>query len=98
MGGLACGEDPGKTLRSPSFFAPRVHVKGRWRYHERYPRLTDDKNRRHLTPSTGMPAGDDVHATRRGGARHEVSARVTLTPRATAKPGAKAGAVLEGWA
>ena len=31
-----------------------------------------------------------VHATRRGGARHEVSARVTLK--------AKAGEVLEGWA
>ena len=48
------------------------------------------KNRRSLTPSTGMPVGDDVHATRRGGARHDLSARVTLKD--------KAGAVLEGWA
>ena len=46
-------------------------------------------NRRSLTPSTGQPAGE-VHATRRGGARHEVSARVTLKD--------KAGLVLEGWA
>ena len=37
-----------------------------------------------------MPAGDDVHATRRGGARHEVSSRVTLT--------GKSGEVYEGWA
>jgi hypothetical protein len=37
-----------------------------------------------------MPVGDDVHATRRGGARHEVSSRVTLK--------AKSGKVLEGWA
>jgi hypothetical protein len=33
---------------------------------------------------------EDVHATRRGGARHEVSARVALK--------AKSGEVLEGWA
>jgi hypothetical protein len=47
------------------------------------------KNRRSLTPTIGVsPAG--VHATRRGGARHEVSARVTLT--------SPSGAVLEGWA
>ena len=52
--------------------------------------MPDAKNRRSLTPSTGMPVGDDVHATRRGGARHEVSARVTLK--------AKDGAILEGWA
>ncbi len=52
--------------------------------------LVDAKNRRSLTPSTGMPAGDDVHATRRGAARHDVSSRVTLK--------AKSGAVLEGWA
>ena len=56
--------------------------------------MTDAKNRRHLTPSTGMPTGEDVHATRRGGARHEVSARVTMTPR----PGSKSTDVLEGWA
>jgi hypothetical protein len=47
------------------------------------------KNRRSLTPTTGLPAGD-VHATRRGGARHDVTARVTMK--------AKAGPVLEGWA
>lgn len=47
------------------------------------------KNRRSLTPSTGQPAGD-VHATRRGGARHDVTARVTLK--------GKTGPVLEGWA
>ena len=48
------------------------------------------KNRRSLTPQTGMPAGPDVHATRRGGARHDVTARVSLK--------GKEGAVLEGWA
>ena len=37
-----------------------------------------------------MPATDDVHATRRGGARHDVTARVTLK--------SKTGPVLEGWA
>jgi hypothetical protein len=51
------------------------------------------KNRRNLTPPRGVPAGD-VHATRRGGARREVSARVTLRPLvASASP-----KVLEGWA
>ena len=50
------------------------------------------KNRRSLTPSTGMPV-HDVHATRRGGARHEVSARVMLKPVAGGK-----GATHEGWA
>ena len=54
------------------------------------PPLVDAKNRRSLTPSTGIPTGDDVHATRRGAARHDVSSRVTLK--------AKSGAVLEGWA
>jgi hypothetical protein len=52
--------------------------------------LVDAKNRRSLTPSTGTPMGDDVHATRRGAARHDVSSRVTLK--------AKSGALLEGWA
>jgi hypothetical protein len=46
-------------------------------------------HRRSLTPNPDQPAGE-VHATRRGGARHEVSARVTLKN--------KAGLVLEGWA
>jgi hypothetical protein len=49
------------------------------------------KNRRSLTPPTGVPV-DDVHATRRGGARHEVSARVSL------RPVSGGGATLEGWA
>jgi hypothetical protein len=48
------------------------------------------KNRRSLTPSTGMPAGDDVHATRRGGARRDVTARVTLK--------APGGETFDGWA
>ncbi len=47
------------------------------------------KNRRSVTPSVGVPTGG-VHATRRGGARKEVSARVTLT--------SAAGKMLEGWA
>jgi hypothetical protein len=75
---------------SQSFFAARVHVKGRWRYRDGTESLVDVKNRRSLTPSTQMPAADDVHATRRGGARHEVSSRVTLRT--------SSGAVLEGWA
>jgi PilZ domain len=52
--------------------------------------LADVKNRRSLTPSAGLPVEDDVHATRRGGARHEVSSRVTLK--------LPSGTVLEGWA
>lgn len=51
------------------------------------------KNRRSLTPSTPMasiPGGDDVHATRRGGARHDLTARVTLKG-----PG---GETFDGWA
>jgi hypothetical protein len=52
--------------------------------------VPDTKNRRSLTPDTAIPAGDDVHATRRGGARHEVSARVSLK--------SASGEVLEGWA
>ncbi len=68
-----------------------MHVKGRWRYDGSYPPLVDAKNRRSLTPSTGLPVGeDDVHATRRGAARHDVSSRVTLKN--------KSGQVFEGWA
>lgn len=52
--------------------------------------MADVKNRRSLTPSAGLPAEDDIHATRRGGARHEVSSRVTLK--------GPSGALLEGWA
>jgi len=55
------------------------------------------KNRRSLTPSTGLPLSEDVHATRRAGARHEVSVRVTMTPKA-APVGGKPKQVLEGWA
>ena len=40
------------------------------------------KNRRSLTPSDAPEEAGDVHATRRGGARHEISARVTLRPTA----------------
>lgn len=50
------------------------------------------KKRRSLTPPdalAGASAGG-LHATRRGGARREVSARVTLK--------GKSGEVLEGWA
>lgn len=47
------------------------------------------KNRRNLTPPRGVPSGE-VHATRRCGARLEVSARVALR--------SASGKVLEGWA
>jgi hypothetical protein len=60
-------------------------------------KLTEEpvKNRRSLTPSPIDPGGG-VQATRRGGARREVSARVTLTPRS---PTASSAALsLEGWA
>ncbi|HEY1697743.1 MAG TPA: PilZ domain-containing protein [Polyangiaceae bacterium] len=59
--------------------------------------MPDTKNRRSLTPSTGMPSGDDVHHTRRGGARHEVSSRVTLKRSKGAGDG-DGSDVLEGWA
>ncbi len=36
------------------------------------------KNRKHLTPSAGVPAVDGAHAMRRGGARHEVTERIHL--------------------
>lgn len=53
--------------------------------------VADAKNRRSLTPTPAAGiAVDDVHSTRRGGARHEVSSRVALK--------SKSGAVLEGWA
>jgi hypothetical protein len=47
------------------------------------------KNRRSLTPPLGVPTGE-VHATRRCGARLEVTARATLR--------SVSGKVLEGWA
>jgi len=53
------------------------------------------KNRRSLTPSTAVPGGE-VHATRRAGAQHEVSVRVTLTSNGGAA--GKPAQVLEGWA
>jgi hypothetical protein len=43
-------------------------------------------------------APGDLHATRRGGARHELSARVSLRPLVTAVAVEGAGAPLEGWA
>lgn len=48
------------------------------------------KNRRSLTPSDGIGV-DGVHAMRRGGARREVSERVSMQP-------VGGGALLEGWA
>jgi hypothetical protein len=59
-----------------------------------------------MTPSTGTanPVRGDVHATRRGGARMEVSARVTLVSRGSrsserASRGPEAGGTeLHGWA
>jgi hypothetical protein len=47
------------------------------------------RNRRNLTPPRGVPSGE-VHATRRCGARLEVTARATLR--------SVSGKVLEGWA
>lgn len=56
-----------------------------------------EKIRRSLTPATGTPGGaGDVHATRRSGARHQVSTRVTL--KSLGGHSRAAGAVLEGWA
>ena len=57
------------------------------------------KNRRSLTPSDAPEESGDVHATRRGGARHEISARVTLR-RAGGPPGSNGATTveLEGWA
>lgn len=55
-----------------------------------------EKNRRSLTPSVGLPTGD-VHATRRAGARHEVSTRVALKRvRASGLP--SSADVIDGWA
>jgi PilZ domain len=62
------------------------------------------KNRRSLTPSDAPDDAAEVHATRRGGARHEVSARVTLRPTGRSLPlaagstGPSSSAELEGWA
>jgi hypothetical protein len=56
-----------------------------------------DKIRRSLTPPLGVPTGGvdgGVHATRRAGARHEVSRRVTLQ----CLGGKRGDAVLDGWA
>ncbi len=47
------------------------------------------RNRRNLTPPRGVPSGE-VHATRRCGARLDISARVSLR--------SASGKVLEGWA
>jgi hypothetical protein len=59
------------------------------------------KNRRSLTPSDAPDESGDVHATRRGGARHEISARVTLRAMAATGPAdsnSSATAPFEGWA
>jgi len=57
------------------------------------------KNRRSLTPFPENQAPGDIHATRRGGARHELSARVSLkpTPGGPQGPGSVRPS-LEGWA
>ena len=55
------------------------------------------KNRRSLTPTPGEEARG-LHATRRGGARHEVSARVTLVARPVHGTRGGAEKTLEGWA
>jgi hypothetical protein len=64
------------------------------------------KNRRSLSP-TLEPTGRDLHATRRGGARRETSARVTLVPSALCGVGYGSGPAsapppslppLDGWA
>jgi hypothetical protein len=47
------------------------------------------KNRRNLTPPRGVPSGE-VHATRRCGARLDLSARVALQ--------SASGKVFDGWA
>lgn len=52
--------------------------------------LVKNNRRRNLTPPTGSPAIGGVHATRRGGARHELTSRVVLK--------SAAGEMLEGWA
>jgi len=73
-----------------SFIAHRPGVKsGVHCYHER--RVT---NRRSLIPSGADPGR--VHATRRGEARHELSARVSLKP--TSGPPVNGAPPLEGWA
>jgi hypothetical protein len=57
------------------------------------------KNRRSLTPLPEIGAPGDVHATRRGGARHELSARVSLKPAPMGLQGRGiALPALEGWA
>jgi predicted RNA-binding protein with TRAM domain len=55
-----------------------------------------ERNRRSLTPAVGLPAAG-VHATRRAGARHEVSTRVALKRvRASGLP--SSADVIDGWA
>ena len=57
------------------------------------------KNRRSLTPSDAPDEPGDVHATRRGGARHEISARVSLRGMGVAaNAGGPVVAPFEGWA
>ena len=48
------------------------------------------KNRKSLTPAMGVPTSQGMHAMRRGGARREVSDRVTLH--------GAAGEQFDGWA
>jgi PilZ domain len=53
------------------------------------------KNRRSLTPLPAGPDSTGLHATRRGEARHELSARVVLTARGESNEPPR---ILEGWA
>jgi hypothetical protein len=55
-----------------------------------------EKNRRSLTPTVGATAGS-VHATRRAGARHEISKRVAVK-RLRAGAEGSAACLLDGWA
>jgi hypothetical protein len=54
------------------------------------------KKRTSLTPSTGTPAVDGVHAMRRGGARREVTERIALRGQKEGAPNLALN--LEGWA
>ena len=56
------------------------------------------KNRRSLTPSTGMPSGEDVHATRRGGIRVILEEKVELGSdyEVTVSTGADAASPVQG--
>ena len=109
LGGFTEGDsDIGRESASASFGferqARRYHVGGMIVGNSAvrcYHQTLAVKNRRSLTPLPKGPPGD-IHATRRGGARHELSARVSLKPtRGGLQRSGIAIApvpVLEGWA